>query len=141
MTRDETRDALRPESVAAANSTIVSIAFDGKNRRAEVGGTGVKHFPRYGTNTTIGYILNGSTKHGLYLTNGSYYKLLSGLPLGLLKESTSSMRKMVGTFVPFIKSFTAETASGTTALPMSSPKFPQMAACQSPKSNLATHLL
>ncbi|KXG53736.1 WD40-like Beta Propeller [Penicillium griseofulvum] len=73
MTRDETWDAHRPETVADANSTIVSIGIDGSNRRTEVSGPGVKIFPQYVTNSTIGYYLKGGDKEGLYLTNGTYY--------------------------------------------------------------------
>jgi Tol biopolymer transport system component len=73
MTRGETWDAHRPEYTGAASSTIVSVEFDGKNRRIEVGGTGVKIWPQYVTDTTIGYLLKGGTNFGLYLTNGTYY--------------------------------------------------------------------
>ncbi|KAJ5448074.1 WD40-like Beta Propeller [Penicillium cf. griseofulvum] len=50
MTRNETWDAHRPETVADANSTIMSIGIDGNDRRTE-----------------------GGDKEGLYLTNGIYY--------------------------------------------------------------------
>lgn len=51
----------------------MSIGVDGKNRRVEVGGTGVKIFPQYVSNSTIGYLLKAGTKQGLHLTNGTYY--------------------------------------------------------------------
>ncbi|KAJ5824181.1 hypothetical protein N7447_006521 [Penicillium robsamsonii] len=73
MTRDATWDAHRPELVGAANSTIVSIGINGTDRRTEVGGPGVKTFPQYITNSTIGYHLKGGNKEGLYLTNGTYF--------------------------------------------------------------------
>ena len=72
MTRNETWDAHRPETVADANSTIVSVGINGNDRRIEVGGPGVKTFPQYVTNSTIGYHLKGGNKEGLYLTNGTY---------------------------------------------------------------------
>ncbi|KAJ5791605.1 uncharacterized protein N7518_008616 [Penicillium psychrosexuale] len=72
MTRNGTWDAHRPELVADGNSTIVSIGINGNDRRTEVGGTGVKTFPQYVTNSTIGYHLKGGDKEGLYLTNGTY---------------------------------------------------------------------
>ncbi|KAJ5170409.1 uncharacterized protein N7500_003192 [Penicillium coprophilum] len=73
MTRSATWDAHRPELVGFANSTIVSIGVDGNDRRMEVCGPGVKTFPQYVTNSTIGYHLKGGFKEGLYLTNGTYY--------------------------------------------------------------------
>lgn len=73
MTRNGTWHAHRPELVAAANSTIVSIGIDGNDRRTEVDGRGVKAFPQYVTNSTIGYYLKGGVKEGIYLTNGTYF--------------------------------------------------------------------
>ncbi|KAF9247643.1 hypothetical protein DTO012A7_7591 [Penicillium roqueforti] len=72
MTRNGTWDAHRPELVADGNSTIVSIGINGIDRRTEVGGPGIKTFPQYVTNSTIGYHLKGGDKEGLYLTNGTY---------------------------------------------------------------------
>ncbi|CAG7991802.1 unnamed protein product [Penicillium nalgiovense] len=72
MSRNETWDAHRPETVADAKSTIVSIGINGNDRRIEVGGPGVKTFPQYVTNSTIGYHLKGGNQEGLYLTNGTY---------------------------------------------------------------------
>lgn len=74
MTREHTWNARRPEILQAANSTIVSVGFNGQDRRIEVGGRGVKIFPQYITNTTIGYLRKGGIQRGLYLTNGSSYR-------------------------------------------------------------------
>ncbi|KGO53636.1 WD40-like Beta Propeller [Penicillium expansum] len=73
MTRNNTWDAHRPETVANANSAIISVGINGDDRRIEVGGAGVKTFPQYVTNSTIGYHLKGGDKEGLYLTNGTYF--------------------------------------------------------------------
>ncbi|KAJ5400672.1 hypothetical protein N7465_011161 [Penicillium sp. CMV-2018d] len=73
MTRNGTWHAHRPELLAAANSTVVSIGIDGNDHRTEVGGRGVKTFAQYVTNSTIGYHLKGGTKEGVYLTNGTYF--------------------------------------------------------------------
>lgn len=72
MARETTWEARRADLVGLVNSTIVSIGFDSKDRRVEVGGAGVKIFPQYVTNDTIGYLLKGGTKEGLYLTNGTF---------------------------------------------------------------------
>ncbi|KAL3480987.1 hypothetical protein BJX99DRAFT_272196 [Aspergillus californicus] len=72
MTREATWGAHRPESVASTNSTIVSVDFaTGKDRRVEVSGGGVKAFPQYISNTTIGYHQKG-TSEGIYTTDGVF---------------------------------------------------------------------
>ena len=73
MTREQTWDSHRPESVASANSTLVSVDFaTGKDRRVEVEGPGVKIFPQFIKNGTVAYLLKGGTKHGLYTTDGIF---------------------------------------------------------------------
>ncbi|KAJ5888530.1 hypothetical protein N7495_008571 [Penicillium taxi] len=73
MTREATWHSHRPESIATANSTIVSVDFaTGKDRHVEVEGSGIKVFPQYINNNTIGYLLKGGIKHGVYMTNGTY---------------------------------------------------------------------
>ncbi|KAJ5362536.1 hypothetical protein N7541_003380 [Penicillium brevicompactum] len=73
MTREETWISRRPELMASANTTVVSIGFDGEDRRTEVSGPGVKIFPQYVTDDTIGYFLKGGTNRGFYLTKRSSY--------------------------------------------------------------------
>ncbi|KAJ5473462.1 hypothetical protein N7475_003028 [Penicillium sp. IBT 31633x] len=73
MTRGETWDAHRPQTVGFASSAIVSIGLNGADRCTEVDGPNVKTFPQYITNTTIGYHLKGDYKEGLYLTDGTYH--------------------------------------------------------------------
>ncbi|CAG7948638.1 unnamed protein product [Penicillium salamii] len=75
MTREETWNAHRFELVGTSNSTIVSIGFDGKYRRIEVAGPGIKTFPQYINNNVIGYHLKGGKKCGIYSTDGAYYNL------------------------------------------------------------------
>ncbi|CAG7918141.1 unnamed protein product [Penicillium olsonii] len=74
MTRENTWHAHRPVYTTTPNSSIISIGFDGKDRRTEVTGTGVRVFPQYVTDTVIGYHLKIGAKYGLHLTNGTYYK-------------------------------------------------------------------
>lgn len=80
MTREATWDAHRTELVAAANSSIISIGVDGKNRRTEVEGPGVKIFPQYITDSTIGYLVKAGTNQGFHLTDGSHYKTAARSP-------------------------------------------------------------
>ncbi|CRG83372.1 hypothetical protein PISL3812_00723 [Talaromyces islandicus] len=73
MTREATWDSHRPESVASANSSIVSVDFEtGTDRVVEVGTSGIKTFPQYISQNEIGYHLKGGTKEGLYTTSGGY---------------------------------------------------------------------
>lgn len=73
MTREATWDAHRPESVASANSTLVSVDFEtGSDIKEEVGGVGVKIYPQYITQNEIGYLIKGGDKEGLFTTNGGY---------------------------------------------------------------------
>lgn len=73
MTRENTWNSHRPESIGSANSTIVSVDFaTGKDRRVEAAGAGVKIFPQYLSQDTIAYFYKGSTKEGLHTTAGAY---------------------------------------------------------------------
>ncbi|KAL4816219.1 hypothetical protein BDW67DRAFT_185043 [Aspergillus spinulosporus] len=73
MTREATWGAHRPESIDSTSSIIVSVDFKtGKDRRVEVDGDGVKAFPQYLSNSTIGYHLKGTPKEGIYTTDGVY---------------------------------------------------------------------
>lgn len=73
MTREATWGAHRPESIDSTSSKIVSVDFaTGRDRRVEVGTEGVKAFPQYITNSTIGYHLKGTAKEGIYTTDGVY---------------------------------------------------------------------
>ncbi|KAL4737117.1 hypothetical protein BDV11DRAFT_207032 [Aspergillus similis] len=73
MTREATWGAHRPESIDSTSSIIVSVDFKtGKDRRVEVEGDGVKAFPQYLPNNTIGYHLKGTSKEGIYTTDGVY---------------------------------------------------------------------
>ncbi|PLB50391.1 dipeptidyl peptidase IV/CD26, N-terminal domain-containing protein [Aspergillus steynii IBT 23096] len=73
MTRATTWDAHRPESVASANSTLVSVDFEsGSDVKEEVGGTGVKIYPQYITPNEIGYLIKGGDKEGIFTTAGAY---------------------------------------------------------------------
>ncbi|KAJ5433076.1 uncharacterized protein N7458_012232 [Penicillium daleae] len=73
MTRENTWNSHRPESIDSANSTLVSVDFaTGKNRRVEVQGAGVKVFPQYLTEDNIAYFYKGGTKEGFHTTSGAY---------------------------------------------------------------------
>ncbi|KAL4894857.1 hypothetical protein BDV59DRAFT_164960 [Aspergillus ambiguus] len=73
MTREATWGAHRPESIDSTSSKIVSVDFaTGKDRRVEVDTSGVKAFPQYINNNTIGYHLKGTSKEGIYTTDGTY---------------------------------------------------------------------
>ncbi|KAL5355603.1 hypothetical protein BJX96DRAFT_141542 [Aspergillus floccosus] len=73
MTREATWCTHRPESIDSTSSVIVSIDFaTGKDRRVEVNGSGVKAFPQYINDSTIGYHLKGTSKEGIYTTDGIY---------------------------------------------------------------------
>ncbi|KAH8434853.1 TolB family protein [Aspergillus melleus] len=73
MTRAATWDAHRPESVASANSTLVSVDFEtGSDIKEEVGGAGVKIYPQYINKNEIGYLIKGGDKEGIFTTNGGY---------------------------------------------------------------------
>ncbi|PYH94542.1 TolB, C-terminal domain-containing protein [Aspergillus ellipticus CBS 707.79] len=75
MTREDTYNAHRPESVKSATSTIMSVDFEtGTDLRVEVSGPGVKQFAQYlSENNTIAYFLKGGTQEGLYTTAGLYF--------------------------------------------------------------------
>ncbi|CAI7599583.1 unnamed protein product [Penicillium glandicola] len=73
MTRENTWNAHRPESLNSANSTLVSVEFStGADRKVEVEGSGVKIFPQYISNTTIGYFGRGTGIEGFHTTDGGY---------------------------------------------------------------------
>lgn len=75
MTRENTWNSHRPESIDSANSSIVSVDFEtGKDRRVEVQGAGVKIFPQYldDDGKTIGYFYKGGAKEGIHTTAGQY---------------------------------------------------------------------
>ncbi|KAJ5871885.1 uncharacterized protein N7529_004238 [Penicillium soppii] len=73
MTRENTWNSHRPESIDSSNSTIVSVDFaTGAGRRVEVGTSGVKIFPQYISDSTIAYFAKGSGKEGLYTTAGGF---------------------------------------------------------------------
>ena len=73
MTREDTWNSHRPESIDSANSSIVSVDFEtGGDRRVEVQGAGVKIFPQYIDNETIGYFYKGGTREGIHTTAGRY---------------------------------------------------------------------
>ncbi|OGE52498.1 hypothetical protein PENARI_c010G06662 [Penicillium arizonense] len=73
MTRENTWNSHRPESIDSANSTLVSVNFaTGVDRRVEVEGSGVKIFPQYLSESTIGYFAKGAGKEGLHTTNGGF---------------------------------------------------------------------
>ncbi|KAL2796374.1 hypothetical protein BJX66DRAFT_336124 [Aspergillus keveii] len=73
MTREATWGAHRPESVDSTSSVIVSVDFaTGTDRKVEVGGEGVKTFPQFLSNGTVGYHLKGTEREGIYTTDGVY---------------------------------------------------------------------
>ncbi|PWY67519.1 tricorn protease N-terminal domain-containing protein [Aspergillus heteromorphus CBS 117.55] len=73
MTRETTWSAHRPESVASASSSVVSVDFaTGTDRKVEAGGSGIKISPQYLSQTDIGYLLKGGSSEGLYTTGGMY---------------------------------------------------------------------
>ncbi|KAL4930292.1 TolB family protein [Aspergillus undulatus] len=73
MTREATWGAHRPESIDSTSSDIVSVDFaTGRDRRIEVSGPGVKAFPQYINNSTIGYHLKGTSAEGIYTTSKTY---------------------------------------------------------------------
>ncbi|KAI2831970.1 hypothetical protein CBS133816_1847 [Aspergillus niger] len=79
MTREDTYNAHRPETITTANSTIMSVDFEtGTDVRVEVAGSGVKQFPQYlDKNGTIAYTLKGGTSEGFYTTAGLYVNTTS----------------------------------------------------------------
>ncbi|CAG7926288.1 unnamed protein product [Penicillium olsonii] len=73
MTRENTWNSHRPESINTSNSTIVSVDFaSGADRRVEVAGSGVKIFPQYISDDTVAYFAKGSGKEGLHTSDGGY---------------------------------------------------------------------
>lgn len=78
MTRENTWNSHRPESIMSANSSLVSVDFDtGSDRRVEMQGAGVKIFPQYLSQDNIGYFYKGGTKEGIYTTSGMYVNTTS----------------------------------------------------------------
>ncbi|CAG8152864.1 unnamed protein product [Penicillium olsonii] len=78
MTRENTWNSHRPESINTSNSTIVSVDFaSGANRRVEVAGSGVKIFPQYISDDTVAYFAKGSGKEGLHTSDGGYVNTTS----------------------------------------------------------------
>ncbi|KAJ5352035.1 hypothetical protein N7452_001009 [Penicillium brevicompactum] len=73
MTRENTWNSHRPESIDSANSTLVSVDFaSGAGRRVEVAGSGVKIFPQYISDSTIAWFAKGSGKEGLHTSAGGF---------------------------------------------------------------------
>ncbi|KAJ5370808.1 uncharacterized protein N7496_006900 [Penicillium cataractarum] len=73
MTRENTWNSHRPESINSANSTLVSVDFaTGKDRQVEVQGAGVKVFPQYLSDNNIAYFYKGGTQEGFHTTSGAY---------------------------------------------------------------------
>ncbi|KAK6823258.1 hypothetical protein RU639_006137 [Aspergillus parasiticus] len=81
MTRETTWDAHSSFDVNSANSSIVSVDFaTGTDRIVEVNTSGVKIFPQYlGNTSSIGYLLKGTTKEGIY-TGTTYYNTTARSP-------------------------------------------------------------
>ena len=78
MTRENTWNSHRPESIMSANSSLVSVDFEsGSGRRVEVQGAGVKIFPQYLSQDKIGYFYKGGSKEGIYTTGGTYVNTTS----------------------------------------------------------------
>ncbi|CAG7990418.1 unnamed protein product [Penicillium olsonii] len=78
MTRENTWNSHRPESINTSNSTIVSVDFaSGADRRVEVAGSGVKIFPQYISDDTVAYFAKGSGKEGLHTSDGGYVNTTS----------------------------------------------------------------
>jgi Tol biopolymer transport system component len=78
MTRENTWNSHRPESINSANSTLVSVDFaTGKDRRVEVEGAGVKVFPQYLSDNNIAYFYKGGTQEGFHTTSGTYVNTTS----------------------------------------------------------------
>ncbi|KAJ5881246.1 uncharacterized protein N7473_012299 [Penicillium subrubescens] len=78
MTRENTWNSHRPESINSANSTLVSVDFaTGKDRRVEVEGAGVKIFPQYLSDNNIAYFYKGGTQEGFHTTSGTYVNTTS----------------------------------------------------------------
>ncbi|OQE15405.1 hypothetical protein PENFLA_c032G04018 [Penicillium flavigenum] len=73
MTRENTWNAHRPESIDSANSTLVSVEFaTGADRRVEAEGAGVKIFPQYISDSTVAYFAKGAGVEGFHTTAGGY---------------------------------------------------------------------
>lgn len=73
MTRENTWNAHRPESLNSANSTLVSVEFaTGADRRVEVEGAGVKIFPQYISDSTVAYFTKGAGAEGFHTTAGGF---------------------------------------------------------------------
>ena len=78
MTRENTWNSHRPESIMSAYSSLVSVDFEsGSGRRVEVQGAGVKIFPQYLSQDKIGYFYKGGSKEGIYTTGGTYVNTTS----------------------------------------------------------------
>ncbi|GFF28852.1 dipeptidyl peptidase IV/CD26, N-terminal domain-containing protein, partial [Aspergillus udagawae] len=90
MTRQATWDSHRPESIASANSSIVSVDFaTGTDRRVEVEGSGVKIFPQYISNEEIAYQIKGTTKEGLYSTARSHWNTTGNTSVSIRSPARS----------------------------------------------------
>ncbi|QMW32295.1 hypothetical protein G4B84_007726 [Aspergillus flavus NRRL3357] len=81
MTRETTWDAHSSFDVNSANSSIVSVDFaTGTDRVVEVNTSGVKIYPQYlGSTSSIGYLLKGTTKEGIY-SGTTYYNTTARSP-------------------------------------------------------------
>ncbi|RAQ42609.1 hypothetical protein AFGD_010025 [Aspergillus flavus] len=81
MTRETTWDAHSSFDVNSANSSIVSVDFaTGTDRVVEVNTSGVKIYPQYlGNTSSIGYLLKGTTKGGIY-SGTTYYNTTARSP-------------------------------------------------------------
>ncbi|CAG8132516.1 unnamed protein product [Penicillium nalgiovense] len=73
MTRENTWNAHRPESIDFANSILVSVeSTTGADRRVEAEGAGVKIFPQYISDSTVAYFAKGAGIEGFHTTAGGY---------------------------------------------------------------------
>ncbi|CAG8908661.1 unnamed protein product [Penicillium egyptiacum] len=73
MTREDTWNAHRPESLDSANSTLVSVEFaTGAGLRVEAEGAGVKIFPQYISDRTVAYFAKGAGVEGFHTTGGGF---------------------------------------------------------------------
>ncbi|PSN67446.1 TolB, C-terminal domain-containing protein [Corynespora cassiicola Philippines] len=80
VTTEDTWGAHRPESVATVVSQIVSVNFDtGEDQIEHTSGAGLKMFPQYVTNDTIGYLIKGGSNEGLnYTSHGNGHAAVLG---------------------------------------------------------------
>ncbi|KAJ3011888.1 hypothetical protein HKX48_006603 [Thoreauomyces humboldtii] len=79
MTREQTWNCHRPESLDSTDTQIVSIDFSGTDRREETSGAGMKLQPSYVGNNTIGYLVKGPrSRAGLNYTSHAVHPFVSG---------------------------------------------------------------